>query len=253
MGMRTSIAAMALLAGSLASCVAVDNSGAMSAPVDARTFAAAVSDPLRPAADTARDANRLPAETVAFSGVRPGSVVAELAPGGGYFTRVLARAVGPAGHVYALVSPAQAQRPGGLDAINALAAQYENVTVLPVDYAAMALPRPADVVWTTENWHDFSNAGTTAGIARSAFAALKPGGVFYVQDHSAPGTGTSATQTLHRIDPAAAIQVITAAGFVLDAQSSHLANPEDDHTAAVRDGAIQGRTDKFALRFRKPG
>ena len=239
----------------LAGCVAVDtpDGPVVAGPLASAAIAAAVADPLRPAADTARDVNRRPAETVLFAGVKPGSVVAELAPGGGYFTRVIARTVGPQGHVYALVSPAQAQRPGGLDAINALAAQYGNVTVAPVDYTAIALPRPVDVVWTTENWHDFSNGGTTPGIARAAFAALKPGGVFYVQDHSAPGTGTSATQTLHRIDPAAVISVVTAAGFVLDAQSSHLANPEDDHTAAVRDGSVQGRTDKFALRFRKPG
>jgi predicted methyltransferase len=250
--MRVSIAALALASAALTGCVSVNNGGAGSVVADA-AVAAAVADPLRPEADRARDANRKPAETVAFASVRRGSIVAELAPGGGYFTRVIARTVGPSGHVYALVSPQQAQRPGGLDAINALAAQYGNVTVTQTDYTAISLPRPADVVWTTENWHDFSNGGTTAGIARAAFAALKPGGVFYIQDHSAPGTGTSATQTLHRIDPAAVIQVATAAGFVLDAQSDHLANPEDDHTAAVRDGSVQGRTDKFALRFRKPG
>ncbi|OYW44512.1 MAG: hypothetical protein B7Z33_11860 [Sphingomonadales bacterium 12-68-11] len=245
--MRSSIVAVALAASALGGTAC-----AQSAPAASAVIAAAVADSARPAADTARDANRKPAETVAFAGVRPGAKVAELAPGGGYFTRVIAKTVGTTGKVYALVSPAQAQRPGGLDAINALAAQYGNVTVTPTDYTAMTLPEKVDVVWTTENWHDFSNAGTTPGIAKAAFDALKPGGVFYVQDHSAPGTGTSATQTLHRIDPAAVIAVLTAAGFVVDAQSSHLANPADDHTAAVRDGSVQGRTDKFAIRFRKP-
>jgi len=64
-------------------------------------IAAAVSDPARPAADMVRDELRLPAETLAFAGVKPGAKVADLIPGGGYFTRILSKAVGPRGHVYA--------------------------------------------------------------------------------------------------------------------------------------------------------
>jgi predicted methyltransferase len=229
--------------------------GAAMAGAAHNAIMAAIADPLRPAADTARDANRKPMEALAFSGVKPGDYVAELAPGGGWYTRLLARTVGPNGHVYALVSPAQAQRPGGLDAINALAAQYGNVTVVPTDYTAMALPRPVDVVWTTENWHDFHNGPTAnpTGIARAAFAALKPGGIFFIEDHAAaPGAGTTVTSTLHRIEPAAVISEVTSAGFKLDATGDYLRNTADNHTAAVRDSSIQGQTDKLALRFRKP-
>jgi predicted methyltransferase len=254
--MKSAIAALALTTVALAGCVNVNNGAASSAAAVAiPDIAAAVANSLRPAADVARDELRKPADAIAFAGVRPGSVVAELAPGGGYYTRLLAGTVGPSGHVYALVSPAQAQRPGGLDGINAVAAQYGNITVLPVDYTAMTLPRPVDLVWTTENWHDFHNGPTAnpAGIARSAFSVLKPGGLFFVEDHSAPGTGTSATQTLHRIDPAAVISEVTGAGFRLDGQSDFLKNTADDHTQAVRESGVQGRTDKFALRFKKPG
>jgi len=218
-------------------------------------IAAAVADSLRPEADTARDVHRKPAEIVEFAGVRPGDMVAEIAPGGGYFTRILARSVGPEGHVYALVPAAFASRPGGLDAINALAAQYGNVTVVPVDMAAFTLDLPVDLVWTTENYHDLHNgpAPSFAGVNNSAFAALKPGGIYFVEDHSAPGAGTSVTQTLHRIDPAAVIAEVEAAGFQFEAQSDVLANPNDPHDVGVRDPSIQGETDKFALRFRKPG
>ncbi|MBV9884870.1 MAG: methyltransferase, partial [Sphingomonadaceae bacterium] len=79
-----------------------------------RAILAAVADPARPAADVARDADRHPAQITAFAGVRPGQRIAELAPGGGYYTRILARSVGPRGHVYAVVSPGFAQRPGAL-------------------------------------------------------------------------------------------------------------------------------------------
>ncbi|KRA83534.1 class I SAM-dependent methyltransferase [Altererythrobacter sp. Root672] len=222
-------------------------------PVAAIT--AAVSDAQRPAADTARDAARKPAEIVAFSGVKPGSIVAEMAPGGGYYTRILAKAVGPEGKVYAMVPAAVASRPGALDAINALAAQYPNVKVVTVDYTDLKLPEPVDLMWTTENYHDFHNGPTAnvAAINRSVFSALKPGGIYFVEDHAAAtGAGTTVTSTLHRIEPAAVVQEMTAAGFVLDAQSDLLKNPADPKTAGVRDPSVQGETEKFAMRFRKP-
>ncbi len=84
------------------------------------------------------------------------------------------------------------------------------------------------------------------------FGALKPGGTYIVEDHSAPGTGTAATSTLHRIDPAVVIKEVQAAGFVLEGQSNVLANPADPHSAAVFDPSIRGKTDKFLLKFRKP-
>ena len=83
---------------------------------------------------------------------------------------------------------------------------------------------------------------------------LKPGGIYFVEDHAAvAGSGITATSTLHRIDPAAVIEELTAAGFALDAQSDILANPDDPKTAGVRDPSVQGETEKFAMRFRKNG
>ena len=241
--MRKLITAAALiaLAGAVPS-VAQD-----SAPSPA--IAAAVADAQRPAADTARDALRKPAEIVAFAGVKPGDKVAEIAPGGGYYTRILAKAVGPQGKVYALMPAFFANRPGGLDAINALAEQYGNIEVVVVDYAATKLPEPVDLVWTTENYHDLANADI-ATVNKWAFEALKPGGIYFVEDHSAPGTGTSATSTLHRIDPAAVKEQVGAAGFTLDAESDLLRNPNDPHDVNPRQ--VQPTSDKFALRFRKP-
>ena len=100
----------------------------------------AVADPARPEADVARDAARKPAEIVAFAGVEPGMKIAEIAPGGGYYTRILSKAVGPQGKVYALMPAFFANRPGGLDGINALAEEYGNIEVVVIDYAATRLP-----------------------------------------------------------------------------------------------------------------
>src|SRR5258708_12181383 len=78
---------------------------ASSAPVLAAAPAgqmkAAVADSKRPAADTARDENRKPADMLAFAGIGPGKVVVDMLPGGGYFTRIFAKAGEPGGRVYA--------------------------------------------------------------------------------------------------------------------------------------------------------
>lgn len=227
-----------------------------SMPDATAAIAAAVADPIRPAADTARDAARKPAEIVAFAGVKPGDVVAEYLPGGGYYTRILSKTVGPRGHVYALVPAGFAQRPGGLDALNALAASLGNVTVVATDLTSFTLPRPVDLAWTTENYHDMHNgpAPSFAGVNSATFAALKPGGIYFVEDHAAlDGAGPGVTQELHRVDPVLAVEEVTAAGFVLEARSDLLRNPDDPKNVAVREGSVQGRTEKFALRFRKPG
>ncbi len=190
-------------------------------------IAAAVADTARPAADKERDATRKPAETLAFR-VKPGMVVAESAPGRGYYTRILAKAVGPTGKVYAIATTAQAAGPGGLDALNALAAAYPNIKVVTVDHPTMTLPEKADLFWTTENYHDFHN-GPTADIAaldKAVYNNLKPGGIFYVEDHNAaPGAGLAATSQYHRMDEAVAKSELTAAGFQAGCRGRHVAQP----------------------------
>ena len=73
-----------------------------------------------------------------------------------------------------------------------------------------------------------------------------------VDHHALPGTGLSGAGRLHRIDAEAAKAAITAAGFVLEAESDLLSNADDPRTASVFDPSIRGRTSQFMLRFRKP-
>jgi predicted methyltransferase len=216
---------------------------------------AAVADPGRPAADTARDPNRKPAETIAVSGLKPGQVVAELGSGGGYYSRILSKVVGPTGKVYAVVNAAGlAARPTSADAIKAIATVYPNITVITDDYTRFAaLPEKVDIVWTTENYHDYHNAFDMAVFDKAVFNALKPGGLFFVEDHaSAPGAGATVTKTLHRIDPATVKAEVLAAGFKLVRTSDILAHPEDDHLTENAETSIRGRTDRFIMVFRKP-
>ncbi len=245
-GLRPAIFASAAIAALM--------SGAATGAPPSRAILAAVVDPGRPDADTGRDANRKPAEVIAFAGIKPGDKVADLLPGGGYFTRIFAKAVGAKGRVSAVVPASIVQRPGALDRINAVAKPYPNVSVIVTDLKDFKPSEPLDVVWTSENYHDLHNGPTAdpSAVNRAVFAALKPGGVYLIEDHSAPGTGTSATSTLHRIDPAVVKSEVEAAGFVLEAQSDLLANSSDPHTARSNDPSISGHTDKLIMRFRKP-
>jgi len=224
-------------------------------------ISAAVADPGRPAEDTQRDANRKPAETVQFAGIKPGDKVVELVPGHGYFTRIISKVVGPKGHVYAL-SPrrrpnAAPDSPDPVAPTTAIAADpaYSNVSVQVEPLALVTVSEPADVVFTAQNYHDVHNVPDVdiAAFNKSVFDALKPGGVFVVVDHAAAaGSGARDTSTLHRIDPAAVKAEVLAAGFVFAGQSKVLENPQDDHTAKVFDPSIRGKTDQFIFKFRKP-
>ena len=210
---------------------------------------ASVTDPARPAEDVARDGDRKPAEVVDFAGVEPGMAIAEIAPGGGYYTRILSRAVGPEGKIYALMPAFFAERPGGLDGINALAEQYGNIEVVVIDYAETKLPEPVDLVWTTENYHDLAN-GDIAQVNQWVFDALKPDGIYFVEDHSAASTVVDAPSTIHRIDPAEVIRQVVSTGFILEGESGMLDNPNDPGNISPRD-VTDGVSSKFVMRFKK--
>jgi predicted methyltransferase len=222
---------------------------------------AAVADPERPVADRDRDVDRKPAETLAFSGIHAGQQVAELMPGGGYYTRLLSTLVGAKGKLIAVVP---APRPGtAADApdraapIKALAADphYANVTVLVQSVRQLSLAAPVDVVWTSLNYHDVHNVPDIdiAAFNKAIFNSLKPGGLYLVIDHAAaPGSPASVTSELHRIDPEQVKREVTGAGFVLEAESPILLNVADSRTAPIFDPAIRGKTAQFILRFRKP-
>jgi predicted methyltransferase len=226
---------------------------------------AALNDPGRTDADRAQDADRKPGEMVVFAGIKPGAKVVDLIPGGGYFTRIFAKAVGDKGFVYAFV-------PSNLDeflkkrlsvteitpAFLAFPYKaYANVSVLHAPVEKLAAPELVDVVWTSRNYHDmhdsFFGPADLKAVNKAIYDSLKPGGVFVVLDHAAqPGSGLRDTETLHRIDEAAVKQEVQAAGFKLIGESKILRNPNDDHTAKVFDASVKGKTDQFILKFRKP-
>ena len=118
-----------------------------------------------------------------------------------------------------------------------------------------------DAVFMSMSFHDLYHEDVENGwekIDGPAFLAelnkgLKHGGIVAILDHYAEaGAPPETGETLHRIDPALVIANMEAAGFVLEAQSDLLRNPDDDHSKIVFAPEIRGKTDQFAMRFRKP-
>ena len=257
----TILAGGSALAAALAVSVVYAGHGSTRGRATPPYITRAVGDSARPEADTKRDADRHPALTLAFAGVKPGDQVAELIPGSGYFTRLLSAVVGPKGKVYAVAPPrrpdAPADQPDPAARLQPITSDshYGNVTVSVQKVAQLELPRGLDLVWTSQNYHDFHNLPDiqVADIDKAVFRALKPGGVYLVLDHAAQaGSGFRDTSTLHRIDPEAVKKEVMSAGFRFEARSDILSNQDDPHTAKVFDPAIRGHTDQFIFKFRKP-
>jgi predicted methyltransferase len=224
------------------------------------TTRALVSAPDRTEADRRLDPGRHPAELLAFFGVRPGMRVAELGAGGGYTTELLARAVGPTGRVYGHNAPVMLQRFAQSPWSERLARPTMGGVVRldrPFDDPFPPDVRDLDQVWMILLYHDTVWMGVDRDrMNRAVAAALRPGGVYAIVDHSArPGTGTADVETLHRIDEQVVLDEVKRAGFDLVAESNILRNPADtrDWNASPREaGERRGMSDRFVLKFAKP-
>jgi predicted methyltransferase len=220
----------------------------------------ALADPGRKAQRDAADARRKPEPLIALAGVKPGDKVLDLIPGSGYWTRIFSKIVGPEGKVYAVWPAAYAREAmGNVADMRKLSADryYGNIVTEIQPSATLTAPEPLDVVWTSQNFHDypdeFMGKGDPSMLAKAAFAILKPGGTFMVIDHRAKdGRGLADTETLHRIDPATVRKLAEGAGFKFAGESKVLDNPADPLDIPVFDKSIRGRTSQFAYKFVKP-
>jgi predicted methyltransferase len=229
--------------------------GAIPAPI-----AAAVASPDRDPKDRELDAGRKPAEVLAFFKVAPGQSVGELFAATGYTTELIARVVGDGGKVYAQNSTQVLERFARKPLTERLAKPVMKNTVMVERAVETPFPDEAvklDAVICVLNYHDFVwQKVDRAKLNAAVFAALKPGGVYGIVDHSAAkGKGLADVETLHRIDEDAVKAEITAAGFKLDGESDVLRNPADprDWNSSPKAAADKrGTSDRFVLRFVKP-
>jgi predicted methyltransferase len=215
----------------------------------------ALASPDRAAADKERDAARKPVETIQFLGIKTGQTVIDVIAFGGWFTEVLSAAVGPTGKVYGQNPTFFTSRAGFDDAEKAKNDRLHNVTPIHGEIGEAKINGTADAALTALNMHDIYNGpggeAAAVALAKSVFDALKPGGVFGVIDHV--GIAGQDNAQFHRIQLQQAKDVLTKAGFKIEAESDILKNPADDHTKGVRDASVSRHTDQFLIRARKPG
>lgn len=252
------------------------------APAEDAALKAAIASPHRTPANVNRDGARHPYETLSFFGIKPTQTVVELSPGGGWYTEILAPYLREKGQlILAGDDPASEQAYFQRSAarmkakLEALPALYDKVQVTvfapgagKFDYAK---PGSADLVLTFRNVHNWISAGEgkAQAVFNSAFAALKPGGVFGVVEHRRPvGQEQDAKASSGYVHQAYVIKLAENAGFKLAASSEVNANPKDtaDHEGGVwslpptfglkdKDRArfeSIGESDRMTLKFVKP-
>jgi predicted methyltransferase len=260
------------------------------APLSKERIAGILASPDRSAADRTNDIRRKPDQMLAFIGVWPGMVVLDLSAAGGYTTELLARAVGPTGRVYGQSAPRDPNRApppaapegaatppppgtpppapaaappaaGAPTSAQRLAERARNPTAGNVIAVVQKFEDPApasvaasglDLVTLMFNYHDLGHMSVDrAQMNKAVFAALKPGGMYVIADHSGrPGTGISESGTLHRIEEAFLRKEVEAAGFKLVAEGNFMRNPSDPRDKNTPDPPQP--KDEFVLKFVKP-
>lgn len=212
-----------------------------------------VASPDRSDADRANDVRRKPAEMLAFIGIVPGMVAVDLSTGGGYTTELLARAVGPTGRVYGQSpNPAAEARLAARSKNPAAGNMIAVVQKFEDPFPPAANKDAVDLVTIMFNYHDLGHMGVDrAQMNKAVYAALKPGGMYVIADHSGrPGTGISESGTLHRIEEAFLRKEVEAAGFRFVAEGGFLRNPADPRDKETPDPPMP--KDEFVLKFVKP-
>ena len=222
----------------------------------------AISNPQRPAEDSAKDANRKPAQVLSFFNIKPGMTVLDIFSGGGYYTELLNSVVGEEGKVIAHSNQAYMSFVGDAFTKRHADGRLAQTETVITELDDLELEKDSlDAAMLVLTWHDFMFADPDNGwlaidnmlLLDNLCSALKPGGVLGLIDHVAnSGDAVDETaKTLHRIDPQVVRDSFKNSCFNLETSADFLANPDDDHSLSVFDSAIRGNTDRFVYRFVK--
>ena len=223
--------------------------------IDEKVQAALAAD-IRTEAETGRDANRRPLETLKFFGLMDDMHVLELVPGGGWYTKILAPVLAEEGRLAIAIGTQ------GVEAT--IEAQGWDVEVIetgnfsPVEGSSLFQITDLDfgegvfdMALTFRNLHNFNEVGRNA-INTAVFRALKPGGHYGAVDHTRRHMQADNYENWRRMDPVLAIKEIEAAGFEFADYSDLHYRADDELVYEVGRKSVTGNTDRFTLLFRKP-
>jgi predicted methyltransferase len=220
----------------------------------------AVANPDRTSEDRERDARDKPAEIMVFAGVKPGMTVIDMFSAGGYYTELLAGAVGPTGKVLAVNNVPYAMYSKDDMKKRFTEGRLPNVERRLVEASWMNLPaKSADLIVIVMSYHDVywinEKEGwpeiNTDGFLESLKRTLKPGGKLLIVDHNAAaGSGKDAATKLHRLNEDWAKQSFVSHGFVFEKAYDGLRNKGDQLDKMVFDPAVKGKTDRYVHLYR---
>jgi len=214
----------------------------------------------RPTADAVDDARRMPLEVLAFAGLTEGMAIFELEGGGGYYTEILSRAVGPTGSIIVQNPPSFDSFLGDGPANRVAGNRLPNVTNTRTNFDELAAAdNSIDMVTWILGPHElwFSPAeNVTLGDPEDSFSeiarVLKPGGSLLMVDHIAPpNSGSDTGGTLHRIREDTVTDLAEGVGLEVIRSSQLHKNPSDPLDVGVFDPSIAGQTSKFIVLYRK--
>jgi predicted methyltransferase len=226
-------------------------------------IAAAVAAAERSDKDRERDQRDRPADVMAFAGVKPGMVIADVFGGGGYWSELLARAAGPAGKVI-LVNNAPYVNFAREDLKTRFAEgrlANTNIERRTIETCDMKLGSARyDLILIVMSYHDIyyvdEEGGWPAidadGFLKQLHTALKPDGRLLIIDHAAAaGAGNKVAGEIHRIEESFAKKDIESHGFTFEKSWDGYRNPSDDLSKLVFDPAVRGKTDRFTHLYRR--
>ncbi|HWS09217.1 MAG TPA: methyltransferase [Xanthobacteraceae bacterium] len=217
-------------------------------------YAALLAAPDRSDTDREADKRRDPLPLLKFAAPRPGMTVLDMGAGGGYSTELMARAVVPNGKVYGQFPADGFQK--AIDNFNARlktpAMSDAAADFRPFDDPIAPDTPPLDLITFLFYYHDTTYMNVDrAQMDKRMFAALKPGGILVLADHSAAaGADISVGKSLHRIDEAIVRKELEAAGFKFVAAGDFWRVPGD--TRDFSSNRPPSPVDAFVLKYQKP-
>lgn len=210
--------------------------------------------PGRPAADKAVDSKRKPEQVLAFFGIKPGMKVIDIDAGNGYYSELMAAAVGPTGMVYAQNNARMMMRnKNAMMMMKGRVSRMPNIKPTEAPATDLKMDGELDFALVSLHLHDvynFAGKDAAVGMLKGVYAALKPGGKLGLIDHV--GVAGADNKTLHRIPIATAEELLKDAGFKIEGQSNVLHHPEDNHTLVSHDPKIRRMTDRMVILAMKP-
>ena len=241
------------------------NSAIYSNTTSASPLTKAIAHPGRTAEDLERDKRSKPKEVLKLLKLKRKQTVVDIFTGGGYYSELLAYAVGEKGKVYAHNNYGYRQYVGEQIEKRVAARDLKQIEIYDREIADLDLAKKSiDAVIMVMSFHDMFLPESVDAEGKGwpkmdvekflahIKAALKRNGKVLIIDHAAPAeTKAETANTLHRIDEEYVKAIFAKAGFKLSKESDALRNPQDPKTISVFDPAVQGKTDRFVLMFKK--